>query len=72
MTNNFKTETYFAEAAAELFTKPEFNLVRKCESDDCVLWFYDRTKGHKRRWCSMAVCGNMHKVSKFRSRKDIN
>jgi predicted RNA-binding Zn ribbon-like protein len=58
-----------AEAAAELLATEDFNLVRKCESPDCVLWFYDRTKGHKRRWCSMAVCGNRHKVSKFRARQ---
>jgi predicted RNA-binding Zn ribbon-like protein len=58
-----------AEAAAELLTMENPNLIRKCESPDCVLWFYDRTKGHKRRWCSMAVCGNRHKVSKFRARQ---
>lgn len=58
-----------AEAAAELLTMDDFSLIRKCESSECVLWFYDHTKGHKRRWCSMAVCGNRHKVSKFRSRQ---
>ena len=58
-----------AEAAAELLTLKDFSVIRKCESPDCVLWFYDRTKGHKRRWCSMAVCGNRHKVSSFRKRQ---
>ena len=58
-----------AEAAAELLTLQDFSIIRKCESPDCVLWFYDRTKGHKRRWCSMAVCGNRHKVSSFRKRQ---
>jgi len=57
-----------AEAAAELIALEDFSMVRKCESPDCVLWFYDRTKGHKRRWCSMAVCGNRHKVASFRKR----
>jgi len=57
-----------AEAAAELIALDDFSMVRKCESPDCVLWFYDRTKGHKRRWCSMAVCGNRHKVASFRKR----
>lgn len=58
-----------AEAAADLLVHGDFELVRHCESEDCVLWFYDRTKGHKRRWCSMEVCGNRHKVKAFRSKQ---
>jgi predicted RNA-binding Zn ribbon-like protein len=58
-----------AEAAAELLVEGDFNLVRECEHPDCVLWFYDRTKSHRRRWCSMALCGNRHKVAEFRKRK---
>lgn len=58
-----------AEAAVDILTQVNFDMVRKCESAECVLWFYDRTKGHKRRWCSMAVCGNRHKVSSFRMRQ---
>ncbi|HEY1996991.1 CGNR zinc finger domain-containing protein [Paraburkholderia sp.] len=58
-----------AEAAAELLATGDFDLVRKCEAEDCVLWFYDRTKAHRRRWCSMALCGNRHKVAKFRERQ---
>lgn len=57
-----------AEAVAELLTDGEFTLVRKCESPECTLWFYDRTKSHHRRWCSMAVCGNRMKVAAFRAR----
>lgn len=59
-----------AEAAAELLTMQDFTVIRRCESPECVLWFYDRTKGHKRRWCSMALCGNRHKVSSFRKRQN--
>ncbi|WP_271407574.1 CGNR zinc finger domain-containing protein [Pseudomonas sp. Q1-7] len=58
-----------AEAAAQLLVEGEFNLVRQCEHPDCVLWFYDRTKSHRRRWCSMALCGNRHKVAEFRKRQ---
>lgn len=58
-----------AEAAAELLAIEDFSVVRKCESAECVLWFYDRTKGRKRRWCSMAICGNRHKVASFRKRQ---
>ena len=58
-----------AEAAAGLLVEGDFNLIRTCEHPECVLWFYDRTKAHKRRWCSMALCGNRHKVAQFRKRK---
>ncbi|AGW94696.1 MULTISPECIES: CGNR zinc finger domain-containing protein [Cupriavidus] len=59
-----------AEAAAELLASGDFALIRKCESDDCALWFYDRTRSHRRRWCSMALCGNRHKVASFRKRNE--
>ncbi|KTB64985.1 MULTISPECIES: CGNR zinc finger domain-containing protein [Pseudomonas] len=58
-----------AEAAANLLVAGDFNLIRRCEHPECILWFYDRTKAHKRRWCSMALCGNRHKVAEFRKRK---
>lgn len=57
-----------AEAAATLLVEGDFSLVRQCEHPDCILWFYDRTKSHKRRWCSMALCGNRHKAARFRER----
>jgi predicted RNA-binding Zn ribbon-like protein len=58
-----------AEAAADLLATGDFDLIRKCEDASCTLWFYDRTKSHRRRWCSMAVCGNRHKVAAFRQRR---
>ena len=58
-----------AEAAAHLLAEGDFQLVRVCEHPECTLWFYDRTKSHKRRWCSMAVCGNRHKVAEYRKRQ---
>ncbi|MGO4713887.1 CGNR zinc finger domain-containing protein [Bradyrhizobium sp. 2TAF24] len=58
-----------AEAAAELLATGDFDLIRKCEDPTCSLWFYDRTKSHRRRWCSMAACGNRHKVAAFRQRR---
>jgi predicted RNA-binding Zn ribbon-like protein len=57
-----------AESAAELLSTGDFNLVRHCEDSECVLWFYDRTRSHHRRWCSMATCGNRNKVAAFRTR----
>jgi len=57
-----------AEAVARLLVEGNFALVKQCEHPDCILWFYDRTKSHKRRWCSMAQCGNRYKATQFRKR----
>jgi predicted RNA-binding Zn ribbon-like protein len=58
-----------AESAAEFLATADFSLVRACEGRDCILWFYDRTKSHRRRWCSMQICGNRHKVESYRERQ---
>lgn len=57
-----------AEAVAQLLAEGDFALVKQCAHPECVLWFYDRTKAHKRRWCSMALCGNRYKAAQFRNR----
>jgi predicted RNA-binding Zn ribbon-like protein len=57
-----------AEAVADLLADGDFDLVRHCEGSACVLWFYDRTKGHRRRWCTSTGCGNRAKVAAFRAR----
>lgn len=58
-----------AESTAELLESGDFERVRKCENPRCSTWFYDRTKGRRRRWCSTATCGNRAKVAAFRARK---
>jgi predicted RNA-binding Zn ribbon-like protein len=57
-----------AEAVADLLADGDFDLVRHCEGSACVMWFYDRTKGHRRRWCTSTGCGNRAKVAAFRAR----
>ena len=54
-----------AESAADLLCYGDLSLIKKCEASDCVLYFYDTTKNHKRRWCSMAACGNRAKAAAF-------
>jgi|ERR1700691_5525769 predicted RNA-binding Zn ribbon-like protein len=56
------------EAAADLLATADFRLVKRCEDESCVLWFSDNTKSHHRRWCSMVLCGNRHKVAAYRRR----
>jgi predicted RNA-binding Zn ribbon-like protein len=58
-----------AEAAADLLATCDFNLVKRCEDETCVLWFSDQTKSHHRRWCSAVLCGNRHKVAAYRKRR---
>jgi predicted RNA-binding Zn ribbon-like protein len=58
-----------AEAIGDLICTADFRLVRTCEGHDCQLMFYDRTKAHARRWCSMAICGNRAKAAAHRSRQ---
>jgi predicted RNA-binding Zn ribbon-like protein len=58
-----------AEAAADLLCYGNPAYVKKCENPACVLYFYDGTKNHSRRWCSMKACGNRTKVAAFYQRK---
>jgi predicted RNA-binding Zn ribbon-like protein len=44
-------------------------LHRCANTTSCALYFYDTTKNHRRQWCSVAGCGNRHKVAQFRKRQ---
>jgi len=57
-----------AEAVAGLLVEADFSRVKQCEHPDCILWFHDRTRARRRRWCSMALCGNRQKAARFRKR----
>ena len=57
-----------AHYAANFFAVAEYSVVRKCENPECILYFYDTSKNHTRRWCSMSLCGNRAKVAAFRDR----
>jgi predicted RNA-binding Zn ribbon-like protein len=58
-----------AEQVARLITSEEPDLVKRCAGADCILWFVDRTKAHRRMFCSAAQCGNRAKVAAFRERE---
>ncbi|KLJ00803.1 ABATE domain-containing protein [Luteimonas sp. FCS-9] len=58
-----------ADAIAQLLAESDLRHVRTCEAHDCSLVFLDTTKSHRRRWCSMAVCGNRMKAAAFRLRR---
>ncbi|MGR3875610.1 CGNR zinc finger domain-containing protein [Streptomyces graminifolii] len=60
--------TPLAMAVADLFANGDADLVHQCAGEHCDLWFYDRTRSHRRRWCSMSTCGNRTKVRAHRVR----
>ncbi len=41
---------------------------RLCADPTCTTVFYDRSKNHSAKWCSMQTCGNRNKVRAFRQR----
>lgn len=41
--------------------------LKLCSSTTCRWAFYDRSKNHSSRWCTMASCGNREKARRFRS-----
>jgi len=58
-----------ARSAAELIVEGQSAPVKRCSNAGCRLFFYDDSRTRRRRWCSMAVCGNRHKVAAFLKRK---
>ena len=54
-----------ARSAAELLVEGPRAPIRRCANPSCRLFFYDNSRTHRRRWCSMAVCGNRNKVASF-------
>jgi predicted RNA-binding Zn ribbon-like protein len=57
-----------ARLLADLVCAEDFTYVKACEGPPCTLLFVDRTRGHARKWCSMAVCGNRAKQAAHRNR----
>lgn len=58
-----------AAICAGLLADLPHDRVRKCENPACPLLFADNKRGPRRRWCSMAVCGNRMKVAAHRARQ---
>jgi predicted RNA-binding Zn ribbon-like protein len=58
-----------ARQIAALITQEDASLLKSCTGSGCTLWFLDRTKAHRRLFCSAAVCGNRAKVAAFRQRQ---
>lgn len=57
-----------ARSAAEIIAEGSSTRLRICANPACGLFFYDSSRTHRRRWCSMSHCGNRHKVAAFSRR----
>jgi predicted RNA-binding Zn ribbon-like protein len=58
-----------ARDAADLFGGAAAARVRECQAPDCSSLFLDTSRAGRRRWCSMAACGNRQKVAAYRGRR---
>jgi len=47
---------------------PPAKRIKTCAGDGCGWKFIDKSKNQSRRWCDMAVCGNLEKARHYRSR----
>ena len=46
----------------------DWNRLKLCGSQTCRWAFYDQSRNHSSRWCTMASCGNRQKAKRFRQR----
>lgn len=59
-----------ARAAADLLTSGELHRIGLCADDrGCGYLFYDTSRNHSRKWCSMDACGNRAKAKRHYQRQ---
>lgn len=46
--------------------------LKECAGEDCSSVFFDHSKNHSGRWCSMSTCGNRAKVRAWRERRRVD
>ncbi|HLW52181.1 MAG TPA: ABATE domain-containing protein [Candidatus Angelobacter sp.] len=55
--------------AADILISGKFRRIKQCADESCGWLFVDRSQTGKRRWCSMADCGNRYKARCFYQRR---
>ena len=58
-----------ARAVGQFLAAANFDLLKICAGRNCAWFFVDLSKNHSRRWCDMAVCGNLAKARRFQGRR---
>jgi len=60
-----------AERVARQVIAPDVDRLRICANDTCRWVFYDSSRTGRRRWCTMASCGNRAKAARHRARARV-
>ena len=47
----------------------EWEKLKLCSNDACRWVYFDRSKNHSSRWCTMETCGNRAKARRFRQKR---
>ncbi len=58
-----------AESFADMLVHDDLTRLRKCRNPECMLYFYDTSKGGRRWWCSLQQCGNKMRMAAMRERR---
>lgn len=58
-----------ARDAIDMLGGVDSPLLRECARPECTQVYIDRSRGHRREWCSMRTCGSRVKVAAYRSRQ---
>lgn len=54
-------------ATAEALADGSWSRLKACRNDACRWGFYDHSRSRTGQWCSMAICGNRAKQTRWRS-----
>ena len=49
----------------------DWSRLKLCGSPTCRWAFFDRSRNHSSRWCTMASCGNRAKAKRFRQQRRV-
>jgi predicted RNA-binding Zn ribbon-like protein len=69
LTTKEHVQYFIIQSIIQTLNSTPTDRVRKCEHEECRLYFVDTSKSGKRRWCSMELCGNRQKAAEFYARK---
>jgi len=58
-----------ARAVGQFLVARDLDRLKICPGQNCSWFFVDLSKNRSRRWCDMAVCGNLAKARRFQARR---
>jgi predicted RNA-binding Zn ribbon-like protein len=56
-------------AGTRAMATEDWRRLKLCDRGACRWAFYDQSRNHSSRWCTMASCGNVEKATRFRRRQ---